>query len=236
LLIPLAATDTEEDGVQTAQIVQQDLLTIRKTFQVYCPLIAMLCDLETLPGFREFFERFPERLRKQRVGTKFPLVPDLDPPAVPGKLEEGVHWICQTLFPTWVYKFFKVEGPGRESMEEQVRINAQLYKLMNEVRERRGALSRILTRGVVIDPSGPPLLGGCYVAATGRDPGREQAFVAGVFHRFLDEREGLQNIVAWTPEAIVEESDYQRWTKIGYGVVGAFAVLVLVVGFLWVRS
>src|SRR5262249_46590964 len=61
LIVPLAATDTEEDAGQTALIIQQDLTIIRKTFQVHCPMIAMLSDLETLPGFREFFDRFPDK-------------------------------------------------------------------------------------------------------------------------------------------------------------------------------
>jgi hypothetical protein len=230
LLVPLAATDTEEDGNQTALIIQQDLSTIRKTFQVHCPLISMLCDLETLPGFREFFERFPDKQRQRRVGQRFPLVPALEPTAVPGMIENGVQWICQTLFPTWVYKFFRVEGPGRESMEEQVRVNTQLYKLLYEVRERQKALGRILTRGVITDQAGPLLLGGCYVTATGRDATREQAFTAGVFRRLVDE----QNFVSWTADAIAEEADYQRWTKIGYWAVGGFAALVLVaLFFMW---
>jgi hypothetical protein len=233
LLVPLAASDTEEDANQTAQICQQDLLTARKAFQVNCPLIALVGDLETAPGFREFFERFPEKQRSRRVGQRFPLVPAVRAAEYPAAVEGLVQWICQTLFPTWVYKFFRVEGPGREgSAADHIRSNTQLYKLMFEMNQRQKPLSRILTRGLPLDQGGPPLFGGCYVAATGKDGAREQAFAAGVFRRLVDE----QNFVSWTPEALAEEVEYQRWTKIGYGAVVACAVLLVVLGYFWLQG
>jgi hypothetical protein len=233
VIVPLAAADTDEDATQTAHILQADLATARKAFQVHCPLIAMVGDLETSSGFREFFERFPERERQRRIGQRFPLVPNLDPAAVPAMAETGVQWICHTLFPTWVYKFFRVEGPGREDMAQQVQCNTQLYRLMHEMRQRNKPLARVLARGILGEPNGPALFGGCYVTATGRDPAREQAFTAGVFRRLIDE----QNYVAWTAEALAEDAAYLRWTKIGYLVIGIFAAVVLaVIGYFWYRG
>jgi hypothetical protein len=233
VLVPLAATDTEEDANQTAQICQQDLLTTRRAFQVHCPHIALVCDLETAPGFREFFERFPEKQRARRVGQRFPLVPAVPPAEVAGLIESGVQWLGQTLFPTWVYKFFRVEGPGREgTAADHIRANAQLYKLMYEMGQRQKLLARILARGLPLDQPGPLLFGGCYVAATGPDAAREQAFAAGVFRRLVDE----QNFVSWTQEALDEEAEYERWSKIGYAAVGVCAVLLLVLGYFWVKG
>ena len=65
------------------------------------------------------------------------------------------------------------------------------------------------------------MLGGCYLAGTGRDPGREQGFIAGVFRQLIEN----QNYVAWTPEALDEEADYRRWTY--YGYLGLAVIVVL---------
>jgi hypothetical protein len=229
ILINLAATETEDDATQTGQICQQDLAIVRKVFQVNCPSFVALCDLETTSGFQEFIERFPEKRRQARVGQRFPLVPArLD--KLPEMVEGAVGFICQTLFPTWVFKFFKVEAPGRDTTEATVKINTQLYRLMVEIRERQKPLSRILSRALISDADGPPLFGGCYLAATGKDTAKEQAFTAGVFRRLIDE----QNFVSWTPEAIKEEADYQRWTKIGYIAVIVVAIVLVGLGwFLW---
>jgi hypothetical protein len=143
VIVPLAAADTDEDATQTAQILQLDLAAARKAFQVHCPRIAMVADLETASGFREFFARFPEQQRQRRTGQRFPLVPSVEPAALPAMVENGVQWICHTMFPTWVYKFFRVEGPGREDMAEQVQCNTQLYRLMHEMRQRNKPLAKI---------------------------------------------------------------------------------------------
>jgi hypothetical protein len=232
VLVPLAATDTEDDANQTGLACRRDLATARQALRVHCPTLALVCDLETAPGFGEFFDRFPEKQRQRRVGQRFPLVPAAEPAALPAMIDGGVKWICQALFPTWVYKFFRVEGPGREDAVEATRGNVQLYRLMNEMRERQRNLSRILTRGLLGEADGPPLLGGCYVAATGRDPDREQAFAAGVFRRLLDE----QNFVSWTAQALAEDADQERWTRIGYAVTGVFAALVVGLIFLFRKT
>jgi hypothetical protein len=102
--------------------------------------------------------------------------------------------------------------------------NARLYQFMNQMRDRRPRLGRILTRTLNADDAAPPLYGGCYVAGTGRDPPRQQAFVAGVFRRLMEE----QNFVAWTDEAIVQEARCERWSRLGYiGMAVGTAALVL---------
>jgi hypothetical protein len=235
LLLPFAATDTEEDAGQTGLICQQDLATARKVFQVHCPLLALVCDLETAPGFREFIDRISTPQRAQRVGQRFPLAPLVDPKQLPGILEMVPRVICQAVFPTWVYKFFRVEGAGRETTEEATRVNGQLYRLMYEMREREKFLAHILSRAAVTEQEGPLLFGGCYLAATGAEA-NDQAFVAGVFRRLYHQDEHLQDKVAWTAEKIAEEADYRRWTKIGYVAVAAFSVLNVVLLYLWLQQ
>jgi hypothetical protein len=102
---------------------------------------------------------------------------------------------------------------------------------MSQMRERRARLARVLTRTVSGDQKGPPLFGGCYIAGTGRDGSREQAFIAGVFRRLIEN----QNFVSWTPEAQEEDVKYESWTKYGYtGIVVFAGVVVAVLAFaLW---
>jgi hypothetical protein len=232
VLIPFAATDSEEDATETGYICQRDLAVARRVFQVHCPTLAMVCDLEIVPGFREFMERIPPQQRLQRVGQRFPLAPLVEPGQVPGLLEKVSRVICRAVFPAWVYKFFRVEAAGRETTDEVTQINSQLYKLLFEMREREARINQILNRGILAEANGLLLFGGCYLAATGTDT-NDQAFVAGVFRRLYHPDEKTQNYVSWTADKIAEEAEYQRWTRFGYILTGVFSMLILVLIFIW---
>jgi hypothetical protein len=229
MLFPFAGTDTDEDANQTGAIAQQDLATVRRGFQVSCPTFALVCDLETAPGFREFMERFPLDQRQRRLGQRLPLAPDLhEGETLTALVDRGSQWVCNTLFPTYIYRLFRLESEGREEMAVAVHGNVRLYQLMCQLRDRRTRLSRMLTRAVNLgDTRSPVLFGGCYIAGTGGDPSREQAFIAGVFRRLIEN----QNFVSWTAEAMEEEVKFESWTKYGYTGIAVFtavAVLVLV--------
>ena len=77
---------------------------------------------------------------------------------------------------------------------------------------------------------GASLFGGCYFAATGRDPLSQQAFVAGVFPLLIEN----QNYVSWTTEALVEDASYRRWCVYGYAGLGLLSAgLVSGAYFFW---
>ena len=76
---------------------------------------------------------------------------------------------------------------------------------------------------------GPPLLGGCYVAGTGADGQREQAFLAGVIRRALEN----QNAVRWTEDALAEDADYRRYAYLGYLALAAFVAAVVAMLWTW---
>jgi hypothetical protein len=234
LLVSLAATDRKEDAEQTGAICQHELSAVRQGLQVHCPLIALVCDLETVPGFHEFIERFPAEQRQRRVGLRFPLAPDLaEGESVLELVDRGVQWICSTLFPTWIYKLFRVEVSGREELASVVRRNTRLYQLLCQVRDRRKRLGSILVRGLATEQRPAWAIGGCYLASTSRDVIREQAFVPGVFRRLTEN----QNYVSWTGEAINEEENFQRWTRYGYaGVVAGTVVLVACWVIFWFKK
>ena len=229
-LVPYAGSDSEEDANQTGGAIHQDLANIRDVLRVHVPVFAMICDLEKASGFKEFMERFPEDQRQRRLGQRFPLCPDLPQDKLSSSIEGCVQWIFQVVFPTWIYKLFRVESPGREDVNHVVAGNCRLYQLMGQIRERQKRFGRIVSRALVLDASGPPLFGGCYVGATGSDPSTEQGFVAGTFRRLTEN----QNYVSWTDEAMAEEADYHRLITYGYVAIVVLVIVLVGVGYwLW---
>src|SRR5262249_28902346 len=110
LLVPFAGTASEEQAQRTGGVCQTDLLTARRAWRVQCPVFPLVCDLETVPGFREFVGRIPPTLRRNRLGQRFPLVPDLpEALAVQESVGRSVQALCQSLVPIWVFKLFRVE-------------------------------------------------------------------------------------------------------------------------------
>ena len=72
LLVPFAGTDSDQDATDTADVIQRDLAVARSALKVHCPLFALLCDLESAPGFSELIQRFGAKERLQRVGHASP--------------------------------------------------------------------------------------------------------------------------------------------------------------------
>ena len=222
LLIPVSATNTDHAATRVGLLCQRDLATVRKAVEVRCPVFALMCDLETLPGFRELIQRLPDDQKRRRMGQRFPLIPDVEPAFYPAMYEGGVQWIAAQQFPAQVDQLWRVEGSDA-SMAESMQGNIRLYQLLRQFRDRQRRLSRILIRAVMTDGVPTSMLGGCYLAGTGADPRSEQAFLPGVFRRLLES----QDNVAWTPELIERESRYHRWTRQGYVAMVALATLYL---------
>ena len=226
LLVPYAGTDTDDDAGQTADVLRNDLSVIRANLKVMCPSFALVCDLENVPGFREFLQHVPEKDRLRRVGQRFPLAPEVPGDGPLKMIDSGLQFICAAMFPSWVTRCFRLEGPGQDDMATVTEVNTRLYQAMFQLLERQRRLSRILTRGLVFKEGEPLLFGGCYLGATGANPAGEQAFVPGVFQRLIEE----QNNVSWTGQALEEDAAYSRWARLGYGALGGFAALVILVG------
>jgi hypothetical protein len=226
-LVPYAGADSDDDAAQTGGAIHQDLLNIRDVLRVHLPVFAMICDLERANGFKEFLERFPADQRQRRLGQRYPLCPDLPQEKVSGSIESCVQWICQVVFPTWIYKLFRLESPGREEVETVVAGNCRLYQFLGQVRERQKRFARIVSRALLLESSGPLLFGGCYVGATGSEPGSEQGFVAGTFRRLTEN----QNYVSWTDQALAEESDYNRLTTYGYVAIAVMILALVGLGY-----
>jgi IcmF-related N-terminal domain len=230
VLIPFAGTDHDQDAADTGVLCQTDLAAARSVLRVHCPVFALVCDFETMPGFEEFVKRFSARERLNRLGQRSPLAPDFLQISLDGKqgaefsalLEDLADWVCTAVMPAWVYRTFDVEEQSDpDHLEASLQKNAQLFLLISELAERQRFLARILTRGLGIDAPAPPLFGGCYLAGTGTDPQSQQGFVAGVLRRLVQEQEA----VTWTEAAWAEENWYDRWLVAGWAALGCLVVI-----------
>jgi hypothetical protein len=237
VLLPFAATDSDQDALDTGATCEQDLEVIHRILQIHTPTLALVCDLETAPGFAEFISCFQDKQRHQRVGHRSPLVPDLDTWAgrgddqtkARGAMLDGLaQWVFSSVVSSWVSKHFRMETPGRDDVTTATEANSQLFLFMNEMRERRRRLGRLLARGFVLESHAPLWFGGCYVAGTGPDPETQQGFVAGVFRRLIEEEK--KGLVSWSAEALADEAGYRRWIGMGQIALGVFVASVVVVG------
>jgi hypothetical protein len=150
---------------------------------------------------------------------------DLSNQSAPAFYERAVQWIGQAILPAGIMRFLRYDSPSDpRKTPGGIDHNRNLYSLLREVYSRGPRLARVLSRGLAATaeaaPDDQPLFGGCYLAGTGRSP-TEQAFVHGVFQRLLEN----QSSVAWTPEALDEDSRYRRWTTFGY--LGLAAVVTI---------
>ncbi|WP_435020374.1 type VI secretion protein IcmF/TssM N-terminal domain-containing protein [Tundrisphaera sp. TA3] len=232
-LIPALAMEDDASADQAGSVCRRDLDIARETLQTQCPTFALVCDLESAPGFREFAGQFPDAHRQRFLGQHFPLLPAIDPADVPRMIRDGVLWIGAALLPTLVYRLWRVESSASgDDPGAAVRDNIRLYHLLLWWRARESRLARLLVRAFVLEANAPRLLGGCYLAGTGLDAERDQSFVAGVFRRLVEN----QNAVSWTREALASEADDRRWTTIGLaGIVGFVAALIALGTWYWPR-
>lgn len=223
LLVPIAATNSDHAATRVGLLCQRDLAMVHRSMPVRCPVFALVCDLETLPGFRELIQRLPDDQRRRRMGQRFPLIPDVDPIGLPGIFEGGINWIASKQFPAQVDQLWRVESVGESSTVEAVAGNVQLYRFLRQIRERHRRLGRVLSRAMITDGVPTSMLGGCYLAGTGGDARTEQAFIPGVFRRLIES----QDLVSWTPELLLQESRYRRWARQGYIILGLAAIIYL---------
>ena len=230
LLIPITATNTEQSASLAGQLCRRDLDSVRQSMQVRCPIFALVCDLENLPGFRDLIERLPDDQKRRRMGQRFPFIPDIDRASLPARLEDAIRWIAHRLLPAQVTTLWQVETVSGLAMADALRGNIRLYQLLQQVRERYPRLARILAHAVLADETQPAMLGGCYLAGTGPNFRSEQAFIPGVFRRLVES----QDLVSWSPELIARENRYSRWARTGFiGLIFLVAACVVLMGFMW---
>ncbi len=221
VLIPIGGTDTDEDAQQTAELCSRDLATIRGALRLQFATLVLCCDLETLPGFRDFNQLVPPRERLGRLGQGFPRAsPGLAGPDLQDKIHKSVDFICNSYLRDWVYRLFRIDAPDGQDATAR---NTSLFLFLNEIRERKNQLSRVLTHGIAKEATFPLLYSGCYLAGTGANGDSDQSFVAGVFKEKLMQNESK---VAWSDQAFADDRRYRRLAKFLGGVL-IFEVLAV---------
>ncbi len=222
LVLPLAGTETPAEVQLTAQAIQEDLAAARQQFKLDCPLVALLADMEQVPGFAQFIERQPPKELSNRRGSGFPMLTRLPGDKLLEQIAHSVSWICTTYLPDSIYRLFGTETAAKPDGKPLLPGNARLVLLLDELHALAEPLTSIIQQTVAPPHNGLLRYSGCYLAATGARS--SQAFVAGVFQKLLKE----QNSVEWTPQALAEDTQSHTWANYYLIGAGAFAVLWVV--------
>jgi hypothetical protein len=220
VLLPITVADPKAGVQEIASSCRADLELALETFRIRCPILFLVCDLEKLTGFGELVDRLPKERLSNRMGQRFPLVPDLNPGDFPGKVQSSVEWISDTLFPSMVHSLCHVETPGGEDVGDVVRANSQLFRFLTSMRERQERLTQLVKDCIPSMPGEPVLFGGCYFAGTG-EADVERAFASGVFARMIQD----QDRVTWTSDYMDDDASYLRMARLCRTFLIAFIAL-----------
>lgn len=223
VLVPYSASESDEVANHTGALIEQDLEAIAEATQVDAPRIAVICDIQEIPGCVELLDRFPEEQRHRRLGIRFPKIPSCEREKMSQMIFQGLQWLCQKMVPPLVNRLFQTERTGGGAEEAVNEANRRLYRFMYSLRERQGKLERIIRRAFLGNGRKDELLRGCYLSATGKDTLSEQGFTAGIFSQIFD----MQNDVSWTKEALERDQDFRRWSVLGYSSVATIAIVAI---------
>ncbi len=234
LVLPVTLTDPGIPVSEVTSACRTDLAEAFEVFRMRCPVLALISDLEKLPGFPDLVERLPSGQIRNRMGQRFPLVPDVDSDEAPLRVRDSVSWIGTTLFPSMVHSLFQVEVPGGEDVTEVVRVNSQLYRFLATMRDRHERLAQVVKDCLPTLSGEPILFRGCYLAGTGTDSVTEQAFASSVLRRLIED----QDNVTWTSAALLHDASFTRVARglkifllcvIGVGIASILGLIGLYV-------
>ncbi|MFO0938004.1 MAG: type VI secretion protein IcmF/TssM N-terminal domain-containing protein [Gemmataceae bacterium] len=227
ILIPWATLDSDEVSRTAVSVLSTDLAAARNALQERYPHFVLVCDMEEAAGFDEFRRGFPREMLRQRIGQRLPMIPDRPAEEMPSMMEAAADWIRQNVLASWVLKFLRLEWPPEQRKTNQFvpTYNRKLFHFLHDLYVRGPRLGRLLARGLPADTTSSAedptaslqLLGGCYLAATGKDE-KNQAFVPGVFQRLTES----QSSVSWSTSAFADDRSNHRWAT------GLYIVAVLV--------
>jgi len=224
-VVPWSTTDGNDLINLGCGLLKQELAAVRDVFQLRYPTFVVVSDLEVNRGFVEFRGGFRADMLKQRIGQRFPLVPVGKPDEIASLVSGVARWIGLSVLPRWILEFLRFDaGDKPQRAAGAANHNRNLYLLMRAVFDRGPRLAELLSRGLppvggYDELSTVPMLGGCYLAATGTME-HDQAFVEGVFKRVIES----QGAVSWSPEAMAADARLKRFVLLGYIAVVVFAL------------
>jgi len=197
------ATDVDY-AKRLAPAIRDDLVTVHEELQLQFPVVAVVTELDSVAGIREFLlraERLQPGLRLSRAGSRFPAGADVNDQNAQWLIDRAMQW-----FRGWIYTAFSYDIDSRD--------NQKLFQMMCEVSQRREGLVTLIRESIyrVVQPS--LRLYGAYFTATGRST-TEQGFIRGVLDRLPE----AQSDVAWNPQLV--RSRKRSQTIAGFLLVGA---------------
>lgn len=185
--IPFSWASEVDYARKLAPAIKYDLIAVHETFQLQFPVVAVVTEMDSVAGMRDFLlraERMQPGLRLSRSGSSFAAGADVNDKNTEWIVDRGMQW-----FRGWVYTAFSADIDNRD--------NQKLFQMLCEISQRRQGLM-ILLRDSMYRIVQPGLrLHGVYFSATGR-ASTEQGFIRGV----LDKLPESQGMVAWTPQLL----------------------------------
>ncbi|MBN1852456.1 MAG: hypothetical protein JW829_07015, partial [Pirellulales bacterium] len=216
-IIPFSSIHQSASTVQTAS--EDDLSTIRAQFQVRCPAILLVTEMQQEYGFLELTKRIgPMQAKESRFGQKY----DHQNPPESEQLH-ALGWHACGFIKDWIYELFRAPDALKRFQG-----NTRLFALLCKIRGNfMAGLSQILANSFGYDADrGKDLeeeqfyFAGCYFASTGAKDD-EKSFVKSVIRRMLE----LQSDLSWTPKALAEDERYHAYSNITV----FFAMICLVI-------
>ena len=185
--IPFSWASEVEYARKLAPAIKDDLIAVHETFQLQFPVVAVVTEVDSIAGMKDFLlraERMQPGLRLSRSGSSFAPGAEVNDMNAAWIVDRGLQW-----FRGWVYTAFSADIDSRD--------NQKLFQMLCEISQRRQGLVILLRDSLyrIVQPS--PRLHGVYFSATGR-ASTEQGFMRGV----LDKLPESQGMVAWTPQLV----------------------------------
>ncbi len=185
--VPFSWTSDVEYARKLAPAIKDDLVAIHSAFQLQFPIVAVVTEMDSVTGMKDFLlraERMQPGLRLSRSGSSFAPGADVNDKNAEWIVDRGMQW-----FRGWVYTAYSADIDNRD--------NQKLFQMLCEISQRRQALVTLLRDSLyrIFQPG--PRLHGLYFSATGR-ASTEQGFIRGV----LDKLPEAQGMVAWTPQLL----------------------------------
>lgn len=184
-------------GANLASAAESDLIALQAALGVKCSLIVVFTGIAESEGFTEYLSRLNPAQLKQRLGCGFP-APSLYP-LEPNEIDSIHDWIVDT-----------IEAQSLETMRKKLdtSANGRLIRLLTELRSAKLPFRTILGHLCPRELPEPFYFSGVYFASVTNVDKAIAPFFSGALDRLLKDHDST---VAWTDEALDEESDRRRW-------------------------
>ncbi len=173
VLLPFEWT-SGPDPLRRVAAVREDIQTIRRAFKVRCPILAIFCLNESMPGFTEFAARLPSNLRQSRCGFSVPTIL----PFGPDVTRRGMAWMARW-FQSWSLNLMVQEIRNQDGNNRLLVMNAAFQ-------QSKDMLAAMLESGLTMHRQAEPaFFRGSYFVACDTHTG-----VSGVRGRSAARQEG----------------------------------------------